>query len=228
MQINNPQDCIILIDKVKGVTSFCALSRIKKLINKKAGHAGTLDKFATGLLIVLCGKKTKLCEKFMGYNKTYIASIKLSEETLTDDPEGEITQSNYTLIPTLDEINTVLEKKFSGDIMQSPPKFSAIHINGKRAYELALKDVDFTPEMRKVSIKFFRIISYSYPILDIEFEVSKGTYIRSIARDLGRELGCYAHLVELRRTKIGQWSVNNAVKSDSIELPLPSSAMLVD
>ena len=210
-----PKDCTILVDKEKGVTSFDALYAIKKRVNKKTGHAGTLDKFASGLLIVMCGKNCKKCQEYMGFNKTYIADIYFGKETDTLDIYGKvINESKY--VPTLGEIILALENNFKGEIMQAPPLFSALHINGKRAYELALKNIDFAIEKRKVNIYSYRILDYSYPVLKIEFVVSKGTYIRSIARDLGRLLNCFAHLSALRRTKIGEFNIDKAIASNKI------------
>ena len=206
-------DAVVLLDKKAGITSFTCLNTVKKTVNKKTGHCGTLDKFATGLLIALCGKYTKLNQLFMGLDKTYIAKIEFGKETDTLDPEGKIIDTKA--LPTFEEIEKKV-KSYVGKIIQIPPVYSAVHIGGKRSYKLARQGQNVQPEGREVEIYRADIISYDAPFLTIELNVSKGTYIRSYARDLGRLCSSCAYVKELRRTQIGPFNIYDAIKSDDI------------
>lgn len=207
---------VILIDKPAGMSSFSVVARVRGFLKRefghkvKVGHTGTLDPFATGLLILLSGKFTKKSNEFLKLDKVYEATIELGRVSSTGDPEGEITQKSKKKVET-QEIRQVLSK-FIGEIEQTPPKFSAIKINGQRAYKLARKGADFEMPTRKVTIYNIEILEYEYPLLKIRCHVSSGTYIRTLAEDIGEVLGVGAYCLNLRRIKIGEWDVKDAEK----------------
>lgn len=204
------QNGFILLDKETNISSAKALYAIKKTLPRgtKVGHAGTLDPFASGLLIVGIGKATKAIDYVMGMNKTYEFTIKWGEDTTTNDLTGEVTQTSK-VIPTQSEIADVLSK-FIGNITQFPPKYSAIHVNGRRAYDLARNGLDFTILPRKVQVMRLQMIYHQDATTKLIMECSKGCYVRSIARDVATSLNTYGHVTELRRTHIGRFSVKDA------------------
>ena len=213
-------DEIIFIDKPKNMKSFGVVARVRRVLSERAGkrvkvgHTGTLDPFATGLLIILAGKATKRSNEFLKLDKEYLAEIKLGEVSTTGDPEGEISRSfNEGEVPSRARVEEVLEK-FKGEILQKVPAFSAVKINGERAYKLARKGKEFSTPERKVKIYEIEILDYSFPKLKIRTKVSSGTYIRTLGEDIGKELGTGAYLTELRRTKIDKYKVENAQKLD--------------
>lgn len=205
---------MILIDKPAGISSFGVVAKVRGYLRNecghkvKVGHTGTLDPFATGLLILLSGKMTKKSNEFLKLDKEYIADLKLGFKSSTGDPEGEIEKVDDR-VPDAKEIEDIL-KTFIGEIEQIPPKYSAIKINGQRAYKLARKGVDFEVPMRKIRIYNIEVLKYEYPRLAIRCQVSSGTYIRTLAEDIGLKLGVGAYLTALRRTKIGEYSVDKA------------------
>lgn len=203
---------MILIDKPAGISSFGVVAKVRGYLRNecghkvKVGHTGTLDPFATGLLILLSGKMTKKSNEFLKLDKEYIADLKLGFKSSTGDPEGEIEKVDDR-VPDAKEIEDILQT-FIGEIEQIPPKYSAIKINGQRAYKLARKGVDFEVPMRKIRIYNIEVLKYEYPRLAIRCQVSSGTYIRTLAEDIGLKLGVGAYLTALRRTKIGEYSVD--------------------
>jgi len=204
---------ILLIDKPRGKTSFSLVSALRKKTGvQKIGHAGTLDPFATGLMILLVGKKfTRLSDSYLGVDKEYEATLKLGTSTNSYDCDGEATATS-SLIPTLDNIQTALSK-FQGTIEQIPPMFSAKKIKGQTLYKLARKGIEV--ERKPVSISLqTTLIDYNYPFLSLHISCSKGTYIRSIAHDLGTFLGSFAHLSELRRLRCGTFHVSQSIPGD--------------
>ncbi|MBQ3465256.1 tRNA pseudouridine(55) synthase TruB [Candidatus Saccharibacteria bacterium] len=207
---------IILVDKPAGISSFGAVARVRKKLTEefghkvKVGHTGTLDPFATGLLILLSGKMTKKSNEFLKLDKVYEATLKLGFTSSTGDPEGEIQERPSDPSPKLSAIESVLQG-FIGKITQTPPKFSAIKINGERAYKLARKGKDFKLPSREVEIYSIDILEYNYPELKIRTHVSSGTYIRTLAEDIGKKLGTGAYLTSLRRLKIGDYDVKDAI-----------------
>ena len=209
------EDRVILIDKPAGMSSFGVVARVRGRLKAefghkvKVGHTGTLDPFATGLLIILTGKMTKKSAEFLKLDKTYEATMKLGYTSTTGDPEGEIQPCHQNFV-SLEEIEEVL-KSFTGKITQTPPRYSAIKINGERAYKLARKGEDFEVPSREVEIYKIRVVSFDYPELRISCDVSSGTYIRTLAEDIGRKLGTGAYLTELRRTRVGDYDVKDAV-----------------
>ncbi|MDD5693315.1 MAG: tRNA pseudouridine(55) synthase TruB [Patescibacteria group bacterium] len=260
---------IYLIDKPANWTSFDVVAKVRSELRKQSeangkepitksklrvGHAGTLDPFATGLLIILVGTKTKKQNDYMKLDKEYIATLFLGAISTTGDPEGIIT-SFYPVIPnpsvchprvsgdsigvnsvkesrslhfsrddtqtkpaiTKKKINEVLSS-FIGEIEQIPPQYSAIKINGQRAYELARKGEKVELKPRKIKLYDIEILSYKWPMLKILVNCSSGTYIRALAEDIGKSLGCGAYLTALRRTKIGNYSIDDAKKIESIQI----------
>ncbi|MBQ1528541.1 tRNA pseudouridine(55) synthase TruB [Candidatus Saccharibacteria bacterium] len=206
---------IILIDKPAGMSSFGVVARVRRALSERAGkkvkvgHTGTLDPFATGLLILLVGKATKRSNEFLKLDKEYIAEIKLGETSTTGDPEGEVQKSYSGEAPDFEEVKKVVQS-FVGEIWQKVPAFSAVKINGRRAYEMARKGMEVETPTRKVTIYNIEILEYSYPKLVIRTEVSSGTYIRTLGEDIGRELGAGAYLTALRRTRIKDYNVKEA------------------
>lgn len=206
---------MILIDKPSGITSFNALNSLKrKLDTRKVGHTGTLDKFASGLIVALSGKMTKLVPEFTGMDKEYEALLKFGMQTDTLDPEGDVVAES--VVPDFLKIQAAL-KKFNGKIKQTPPAYSAVHINGRRAYERVRAGEDVALPERDVTIFRLEVLSWESPYLRIRVHCSKGTYIRSLARDIGREAGSCAYLTELRRLSVGPFTLDNSTDADSFE-----------
>lgn len=180
----------------------------------KVGHTGTLDPFATGLMILVVGKECKNAGQYSKLDKVYEATIRLGETSSTGDPEGELIHVSDRL-PSEEEVAKAL-KQFKGEIEQTPPIYSAIKIGGQRAYKLARKGEVIEIPKRQVTIHQLELLSYAYPELRVRAHVSSGTYIRSLAEDIGAALGVGAYCSDLRRTTISQWSVDDA--DDSFEL----------
>lgn len=208
---------LLLVDKPKGMSSHGVVDHVRRSTGeRKVGHGGTLDPNATGLLIIGVGRGStkKLSEFNTQKDKVYEAEIVLGQERDTDDVEGEIIkESDYE--PDLGRVNKILDK-FEGEIEQIPPAYSAIKTRGEKAYELARAGRKPELKSRKVLIKKAHLISYNYPRLKVRFEVGSGTYIRALARDIGRELGSYGYLANLRRTQVGQYHVSEAKKLTEI------------
>jgi tRNA pseudouridine55 synthase len=210
---SNIQDGILLINKEKNKTSFQIIAELRKILNiKKIGHSGTLDKNATGLLIIGIGRSTKLLKHFTKLPKKYIAEIYFGKQTNTDDANGIPTKSFNGKID-LNQIKSNLNS-FKGKINQIPPDYSAVHIDGKRSYQIAKKNQKPKLKKRIVEVNKLKIISFKNPFLKLDIECSSGTYIRSIARDLGIKTGYYAYLYSLIREKIG---VFNLKKADTLK-----------
>ncbi|ROL57438.1 tRNA pseudouridine(55) synthase TruB [Bacteroidetes/Chlorobi group bacterium Naka2016] len=204
----------VLIDKPKDWTSFDVVNKLKKVLRiRKIGHTGTLDPFATGLLILLLNKFTKKQQEFTNLDKTYIAKIKLGATTKTFDPTSE--EENLKNIDgiTNQEIESVI-KSLVGDYEQIPPMYSAKKVSGQRLYQLARRNQEIELKPVLVKIHSIEIFSIEPPFVEFEVKCSKGTYIRSLANDIGKKLGVGAYLFELRRTQIGNFSVNNAFKME--------------
>jgi len=213
----------LLINKPKGITSHDVIDRLRKLTGiRKIGHAGTLDPNATGLLIVGIGREsTKRLNHFLGMDKTYIAEIVLGEERDTDDIEGVILRQAQAdkfgsqIVPTLPDIKDAINN-LVGKQEQLPPAYSAIKLGGKKAYELARRGEFPDLKSREINVYHAKLLEYRYPLVRVEFEVSSGTYIRSLARDMGRALGTYGYLGNLSRTKIGKYSLAHAANLDKL------------
>lgn len=208
------EDSVLLVDKPAGITSFGVVARVRRKLSEqlgkkaKVGHTGTLDPFATGLMIIVTGKECRNAANYSKLDKEYEATIILGQTSSTGDPEGEIT-SVSDIQPTRAQVEAALAQ-FTGEITQRPPMFSAIKINGRRAYDLARKgEVVEMPE-RQVTIYSLELIDYAYPAIRIRTHVSSGTYIRTLAEDIGSALETGAYCSELRRTKVAEFSVADA------------------
>lgn len=211
---------VFLIDKPHGSSSFSVVRDIRRLLGiKKVGHAGTLDPFATGLLIICAGRPaTRMIERFMSGRKVYRAVLQLGSETTTLDPEGEVVRS--TPVPSLtgDEIKACLNN-FVGRQQQVPPMYSAVKYKGKPLYHYARKGVEIKKEPREIEVYSLKFKGYDHENhrLKIEVMCSRGTYIRVLAADIGRKLDCGAHLVELRRLGSGRFSVTDSLPGEALK-----------
>lgn len=218
---------ILLVDKPKGKTSFSLITALRKILSiQKIGHAGTLDPMATGVMILLIGKKfTALSDQLLGLSKEYIAEITLGSSTDTYDAEG-IPNAESSLIPTLAELQEAL-KSFQGKIEQKPPMFSAKKVNGKKLYELARQGKEIERQSVLVEV-YTELISYEYPKVTLSLHCSKGTYVRSIAHDLGQMLGSLGYLSALVRSKSGPFSIGECLPGHKIfESPLEEAKLIV-
>lgn len=206
---------ILLVDKPTGQTAFSLVAILRKILKvKKIGHAGTLDPFATGVMVMLIGRNfTRCSDSFLGQDKEYVAEVHFGIATDTYDCDGKIV-SESAFIPSLEQVNEAISK-FQGEVEQIPPMYSAKKIGGKKLYELARKGkvVDRVPV--KVNIRS-ELISYNYPKLTLKVSCSKGTYIRSIAHDMGELLKCGAHLTTLRRIRSGKFSIDECMDGSSL------------
>ncbi len=212
-----PQDGILLIDKEKGRSSFDSIRMGRRILKcKRMGHAGTLDPFATGLLILLLGQGTKLSPYIMGGRKRYRAEIRLGIETDTYDSTGLITKEMP--VPELTEERILKEiAGFTGVIEQVPPAFSALKVNGERAYKLARRGMEVELKSREVNIYSIDVMDIKLPLITVELLCSAGTYIRSLAMDIGKRLDTVAHLQELRRISSGKFNVDEAIVLNSLD-----------
>lgn len=219
-QIANPFPIqgLLLIDKPRGKTAFSLVAALRRLLGvQKIGHAGTLDPFATGVMVMLIGRSmTKLSDSFLCEDKEYIAQLRLGIATDTFDCEGNIiTQSS--LVPSEAEIAKVIQN-FQGEVEQIPPMFSAKKVIGKKLYKLARKGQVIERKPALVTLET-ELLNYAYPYLDIRVKCSKGTYIRSIADDMGKLLGCGAHLSALRRTRSGIFKIEDCLEGSLLFNP---------
>ena len=206
---------ILLLNKPSGITSNNIIQKIKRICNiKKIGHAGTLDKFANGLLIVLIGDATKLSDMFLNLSKTYQASLYFGKETDTLDPEGAEVLS--APIPDTKTIYHVISQ-YQGALEQYPPQYSAIHIDGKRASKLVRAGQQVEMPKRAIHIYENTITNINVPLVEIFCNVSKGTYIRALARDIGKSCNSCAHLSMLCRKSIGKWELSQSVTIEELE-----------
>lgn len=243
----------MLVDKPAGISSFGVVGRVRYALSQregrklKVGHAGTLDPFATGLLILLVGKATKRAGEFLKLDKEYVATLRLGEVSTTGDPEGEIQayQSSERLtlaraevstrpsgssrrgaasllrsarskVPKIDKLESLLRERFTGEITQVPPVYSAIKINGQRAYRLARAGKAVEMPARQVTIYELEVLRYEWPELELRVKCSSGTYIRSLAQDIGEALEVGAYLTALRRTQIGEYRIEDARSLESV------------
>lgn len=216
---------ILLVDKPLRWTSFDVVAKVRGILRHevgkkvKVGHAGTLDPLATGLLIILIGSACRQADQFLKLDKRYDAEITLGAISSTDDTEGEITSTQNVAAsePSLREVESVL-KEFVGEVSQVPPAFSAIKVNGKRAYKSARAGEKVELKPRTIKIYECNLNLYNYPVLQIETYVSSGTYIRSLARDIGQKLSTGAYLSNLRRTQIGDSSIDQSIGMDALDI----------
>jgi len=224
MQEFDSLDGAILVDKPAGPTSHDVVDAIRRRFGiKKVGHCGTLDPNATGLLIIVLGKGTKLSEGLMSDDKVYEGTIKFGETTDSYDADGELVSSLPVLPMTLEEINQAAAT-FQGDQMQTPPMVSAVKIKGVPLYKLARKGIEVERKARLIHIYGFLLSKYEEPIGTFRIACTKGTYVRSLAHELGQKLGCGAHLATLRRTISGKFEAKDAIPMDDL-LKLPLSEL---
>ncbi|MGA9452924.1 MAG: tRNA pseudouridine(55) synthase TruB [Verrucomicrobiia bacterium] len=216
MQEFSPLDGAILIDKPSGPTSHDVVDAIRRRFGiKKVGHCGTLDPNATGLLIIVLGRGTKLSEKLMGDDKVYEGAIKFGETTNSYDSDGEILSTAPVPLLTMEQLNEAAAT-FTGDQMQTPPMVSAVKKDGVPLYKLARKGIEVAREPRLVHIYNFRFTGYHEPLGEFRIACTKGTYVRSLAHELGQKLGCGAHLATLRRVTSGKFDVADAIPLDAV------------
>jgi tRNA pseudouridine55 synthase len=209
-------DGILLVDKPAGWTSHDVVAKVRGLARQRQiGHTGTLDPLATGLLVLCLGRATRLVEYMTGHNKTYEGEIRLGAATTTDDAEGEVVVT-VPVPPLTDEVLRRVEAQFSGAIEQVPPAFSAVKVAGQRAYAVARKGGSPTLQPRPVTVHALRLTPAGLESLRIEATVSAGTYVRSLARDIGRALGSEGHLASLRRTRAGLFDLSGAWPLDDL------------
>ena len=211
---NNGQT--LLVDKDLDWTSFDVVKKIKNIIKcKKVGHAGTLDPLATGLLIICTGKNTKKINDIQNQDKVYTGEFILGKSTPSHDLETEFNSQKDIKNISSDRIEEV-SKRFVGEQLQRPPKFSAVKVNGKRAYEYARDNEEVKIKEKNINIYEFKITEFNLPNISFKISCTKGTYIRSIARDFGEKLGCGAVLSKLRRTEIGNYNIEDAFKVNDL------------
>ena len=208
------ENSVLLIDKPAGMTSFGVVARVRRRLSQqlgkkaKVGHTGTLDPFATGLMIIVTGKECRNAQQYSKLDKVYEATVRLGQTSTTGDPEGELSDVSARE-PSVEEVQRAL-KGFGGEITQRPPQFSAIKIGGRRAYDLARKgEVVEMPE-RQVTVFSLELLEYTYPDVRIRVHVSSGTYIRTLAEDIGKVLETGAYCSALRRTKVAEYRVEDA------------------
>jgi tRNA pseudouridine55 synthase len=208
-------DGILLLDKPSGLTSFQALSSVKRALGTgSVGHTGTLDRFASGLLVVMCGRATRLSSLAESLDKDYLARVRFGVGTDTLDPEGAVVAEGP--IPDQTPLEAVLPG-FLGEILQAPPAYSAVHMGGQRAHERARRGEEVTPAERPVRIARLDLVSWEPPDAVLAVACSRGTYVRSLARDIAARLGTCAHVAALRRTRVGSFGVEEAVSPDAFE-----------
>ena len=217
MKSPTPYDGVLLIDKAAGMTSHDVVAIVRnRLETQKVGHCGTLDPFATGLLLVVVGRGTKIQDLLMSEDKEYVGKIKLGEVTNTQDRDGEIVATHDVADFSRSQVDAAFAK-FHGDFYQTPPMVSAIKKDGVPLYKLAREGKVVEREPRLVHVYAHEIVAVRLPEIEFRVICSKGFYVRTYAHDLGQELGCGAHLAALRRTKSGRFKVDGAVTIDELK-----------
>jgi len=213
---------ILLVDKPQGITSHDVVYKLRKIFHiKKIGHAGTLDPMATGLLLMLIGKATKVSQFLMSMDKEYAGTIRLGQNTDSQDADGEVVEERP--VPEISEADALVEmKSFIGDQYQIPPMYSAKKVNGQPLYKLARKGKTVPREPRVINIAKIEMTRFELPQIDFLVACSKGTYVRTIAYDYGEKLGCGGHLCGLRRTGVGKFRIENASTIEELEAMSPS------
>jgi len=218
-------DIIINLNKPKDITSQDGVTRVKRILTvKKAGHAGTLDPMATGVLIVLINKATKLASYFSSLDKEYKAVMKLGTATDTQDAYGKVIETCDDISTDREQVEEVL-RSFSGITLQEPPMFSALKHKGKPLYKLARKGIEIERKPREINISMIELLDFNPPYITFRAKCSKGTYIRTLCHDMGKKLGTVAHLCELERTSIGEFHISDSISPDTLnELSIGESA----
>jgi len=217
---------LLVVDKPLGWSSMDVVRRVRRAAGGvKTGHAGTLDPLATGVVVCCLGRATKAVDRLMDMTKVYEAAVDLSSFTATDDREGRRQPIDVATPPSEQELCQALTG-FEGEQWQAPPAFSAIHVGGRRAYKLARAGEVVDLGRRQVRIDAIELLSYDWPIAKLRITCGKGTYIRSLARDLGKELGVGGHLAALRRTAVGGYDLSMAVDEQRLTMPITQSDLL--
>ncbi|MDD4382326.1 MAG: tRNA pseudouridine(55) synthase TruB [Candidatus Dojkabacteria bacterium] len=222
-------DGILIIDKEEGITSYDVIRKLKQVLPKeqKIGHGGTLDPFATGVLLVLLGRCTKLMEKIHTLEKEYIVQAKFGYMTDTQDITGKtISQSDKTA--SKEDVQEYINENLLGNISQVPPLYSAKKVCGQRAYDLAREGKDISLKPKEIQVKVFEVINFNWPNASFRIVCSSGTYVRTLINDLGIGIGTYATAQSLRRTRIGKFTLDNSIKSDSINNDVIKSIISTD
>lgn len=224
MSLRPPKEVegVLLVDKPTGMTSHDVVYRLRRKFQiQRIGHAGTLDPMATGVLVMLIGKATKISQYLISEDKVYEGEVTLGVTTNSQDAEGEVMETRSVPPLTEDDVRVAM-KAFLGDQYQQPPMFSAVKIGGVPLYKLARKGEEIEREPRFIRVAAFELLSFALPKLSFRLHCTKGTYVRTIAHDLGQKLGCGGHLSVLRRTGSGNFSIGQCLPLAEIEaLPLP-------
>jgi tRNA pseudouridine55 synthase len=209
---------VLNVDKPAGASSARVVNVVKRLLPRgtKIGHAGTLDPFATGVLLLLAGKSTKLCERLMDEPKQYEATVKFGATTPTDDPESE-ERPTPGAAPVSEESLRAALAPLVGEVVQRPPAFSALKVGGRRAYDLARRGHDVELKPRAVRVYGIELLGYEWPLARLRIDCGRGTYVRAIARDLGEALRIGGHLTQLRRTRVGPFRADDAVTTERLQ-----------
>ena len=209
-------DGIIVVNKPAGITSHDVVSRVRRILNtRRVGHAGTLDPLATGVLIMLIGKSTKLFDKFVAFDKAYAATLKLGTQTTSADITGEVLEERPFSHIAQAQVEEAF-RPFVGELEQMPPMVSAVKFKGERLYRLARKGVVVDRPSRKIRIDVLKLVSFKLPEVQFYLECSKGTYVRTLAEDVGAKLGCGACITQIERTKVGHFLLKDAVKLEDL------------
>jgi len=212
-----PYEGLLVIDKESGPTSHDVVARLRRALGmRRIGHCGTLDPLATGVLVVCLGRYTRLSEWLSAGDKEYLATFLLGATSDTDDIQGEVSFPSAGRVPSREEIETVL-RRFEGEIDQVPPVFSAVKVRGVRSYKLARRQQAETPRARRIRIDRLQLVDYAFPHLQVQVACSKGTYIRSLAADIGRVLGCGGLVEKLRRQRSGSLDERDALTLSQVE-----------
>ena len=224
--LSPPTGGIVILDKPPTMSSMRAVTIVKRRTGCKAGHAGTLDPLATGVLVVGVGSATRILDQLMRTQKKYHTTIDLSAFTPTDDVEGDREEIDVASPPTHEVIEALLHERFTGSYLQQPPSFSAKKVDGRRAYKLARKGITPVLEPREVHVHSIELVSYEWPMLDVHVHSEHGFYVRSLARELGAELHTGGHCATIRRTAVGPFTLSEATDPDALPDPLPLEALL--
>ncbi|MGI9014911.1 MAG: tRNA pseudouridine(55) synthase TruB [Phycisphaerales bacterium] len=214
--------CIIIVDKPVGPSSMHAVARVRRVLSDavgsriKVGHAGTLDPLASGVLVLAISSATRSIPIFMQTDKRYHTTIDLSATTTTDDLEGERTEVSVTQPPTLEHISSTIAARFTGKFDQQPPAFSAVKVDGKRAYKAARRGSPLDLPMRTVHVHAMTVLDYNWPLLTLAIHCAKGFYVRALARELGTALVTGGHCTAIRRTAVGPFTLEHAVRLDAL------------
>ena len=219
-------DGIVVLDKPPGISSMTAIAIVRRKTGLKAGHAGTLDPLATGVLVVGLGRATKTLERFMKTRKTYRTDIDLSAFTATDDREGDREEVDVRNPPDRKDVERTLAENFTGTFPQIPPDFSAKKVEGRRAYATARRGESPKLESRPVHVHRIELLDLAWPIATVEVVSEKGFYVRSLARDLGRALGTGGHCASIRRTAVGPFTIEEATDPEEMPVPVPPDLVI--